>query len=69
MSKFIVTGTDQVTRALFDAGVIQHDPTYVRRVVIDLQAGNTGMVYVELFADDEKLSVALGAGITVEEAA
>ncbi len=33
------------------------DPTMVRRIVIDLEVGNAGKVYVETFADDAVLDV------------
>ena len=33
------------------------DPTMVRRVVLDLQVGNAGIVYVEMFADPELLEI------------
>jgi hypothetical protein len=58
VSKFIVHNSNDVVQRLHEQGAIP-DPRYVRRVVIDLQAGSIGRMYVELFADDEKLSASL----------
>ena len=63
MAKFIETG--KMFDALHAAGVVEDEPSYVRRVIIDLQAGRIGMVYIEKFADDEKLSVALNGGLEI----
>lgn len=63
--KFIETG--QFFQALHDAGIVEDDPTMVRRVVIDLAAGEVGVVYIEKFADADRLEVALGHGLTVVE--
>jgi hypothetical protein len=64
MSKFIV-GNDKMTRALVAAGVVNEPLEEVRRIVIDLRAGSPGMIYIEKFADDEKLSAAVSAGLEV----
>lgn len=63
MAKFIETG--RMTDALYDAGAIDEEPSCVRRVVIDLEAGKPGRIYIEKFADDEKLLVAIQGGLTV----
>jgi hypothetical protein len=57
MSKFIASSA--IFDALHDAGVIEQEPRTVRRVVIDLKVGTVAMVYVEQFADDEKLAAAI----------
>ncbi len=36
------------------------DPTMVRRIVIDLEIGSPGKLYVELLADDSILQVDVG---------
>lgn len=56
---------DVLFEALRKAGVVTDDPHEVRRVVIDVQAGKPAMVYVEKFADLEKLVVALEGGLRV----
>jgi len=57
MSKFVTSSA--IFDALHDAGVIDQEPRTVRRVVIDLQVGSVAKVYVEQFADDEKLAAAI----------
>lgn len=64
MSKFIGIGPG-LAEALHRAGVVQQDMADVRRIVIDLEAGRVGKVYVETYADDEKLRVALTGGLEV----
>jgi hypothetical protein len=68
VSKFLVTdsfGTlgDGLCRA---SGI---DPRYVRRLVLDLEVGSPGRLYVETFADSEVLDVNLAdSGIKVTDA-
>lgn len=55
-------------KALQDAGVIQ-DREMIRRLVIDVQAGHHVVLYVERFADERLLTVALSLdGIEVTTA-
>lgn len=69
MSKFIVgVHSDDLYQRLHEAGALQQDPRDVRRVIIDLEAGSIARIYVELFADDEKLKAGLEAGLRVEQA-
>ena len=35
------------------------DPSYVRRIVIDLDVGDVGKVYIEMFADEALLNVSI----------
>jgi hypothetical protein len=66
MAKFVFLHSSPIVQALVDAGVIDHDQIdYIRRVVIDLEAGAAAKVYVERFADDERLIVGLRAGLQV----
>jgi hypothetical protein len=67
MSKFIVG--DRLLEALYSAGVIGDDYTYIRRIVIDLEVGSAGRIYIERFADDEQLVPALTAGIRIVDTA
>jgi hypothetical protein len=60
--KFI--STDRIYQSLHDAGIINVDPSNVRRCVIDLQAGEAAKVYVETFADDALITFALKGGFT-----
>ena len=48
----------QFAQALVSAGLID-DPGTIHRIVIDAKAGNLVMVYVERFADERWLDVAL----------
>jgi hypothetical protein len=66
MAKFI--GVDKIYQALYDIGAVEEDPQNVRRVVIDLEANSVARIYIEKFADDEKLSAGLTAGLRVEQA-
>lgn len=63
MSKFIETG--RMVDALHATGAIDEDPRNVRRVIIDLEAGAPGRIYIEKYADDEKLFAAITGGIEV----
>lgn len=54
MAKFVVTGWDPLGLALMKAAGI--DPNSVRRVVIDLQVGSPGRMYLDTFLDDQVLS-------------
>lgn len=71
VSKFVVTdefSRDGFACALCEAAGIK--PEFVRRMVIDLQAGSTGLVYLEMFADDVILDVSiaeLGISLTAED--
>jgi hypothetical protein len=49
--------SDALWRPLIDAGVISEDQT-VRRVVIDIQASEPVVVYVEQYGDERLLQVA-----------
>lgn len=68
MNKFVVTDAferDGLADALCVAAGIK--PEYVRRMVIDLQAGSAGMVYLETFADQAILDVSIAElGVSVE---
>jgi hypothetical protein len=63
MGKYIVGYDDPFTKALFDLGIVKERPDEVRRIVIDLEAGCIGRIYVEKFADGKQMALALGAGI------
>ncbi len=66
MSKFILTDTGPLMDALLGAAAI--DPRYTRRMVLDLEVGSPGKLYVELFVDDAVLKVEPGnLSVTVEE--
>jgi hypothetical protein len=68
MSKFVVgASSDKIYQALHDAGVFADDPDFVRRVVIDLEAGSPAKFYIELFGDDRLTEVLLEAGIRLVE--
>lgn len=65
MPKYIVG--DRVLLALYDAGVIGDDYPFIRRIVIDLEVGSVAKLYVERFADDDKLIAGLVGGIKIVE--
>lgn len=66
MSKFIVgSQSNGVFQALHAAGVFADDPNEVRRVVIDLTAGEAARVYVDKFLDDKFTDVLLFDGIEI----
>lgn len=68
MSKFIVgSQSDRVFKTLHAAGVFADDPNEVRRVVIDLTAGQAARVYVDKFLDDKFIDVLLFDGIEIVE--
>jgi hypothetical protein len=55
------------TGPLFDslldkAGI---DKTYVSRLILDLEVGSAGRLYLEMFADSEVLSLALPNGFQI----
>lgn len=64
MAKFLLTNQldrrDSVGGALLGAAGIK--PEYVRRLVLDLEVGSVGRMYVELFADDAALNVSIEPG-------
>lgn len=64
MSKFVVTNFAALADDLCKAADL--DPTTVRRVVLDLEVGSPGRLFFETFADDEKIRLALTAGIRLE---
>lgn len=66
MAKFIFTDLNSVfgTSICEAAGV---DPTTVRRIVVDLEVGSPGKLYIETFANDALLGVSIPAGIEIEE--
>ena len=49
----------QFAKALCDAGIIDFSVGTVRRIVIDAQEGSPVMMYIERFADERWLDVAL----------
>ena len=49
----------QFAKALCDAGIIDFDVNTVSRIVIDAKSGEPVMMYLERFADDRWLDVAL----------
>jgi hypothetical protein len=64
VSKFIVGASSEgIFQALHDAGVFVDDPSYVRRVVIDLRVNEAARFYVERFVDDSLVEVLLRGGI------
>ena len=63
MAKYIVGYNDPFTNALFELGIVKESPDEVRRIVIDLKAGEIGTIYVEKFADGKQMALALAAGI------
>jgi hypothetical protein len=65
MAKFLVG--EKFLKALHDAGVLDDDYTYVRRIVIDLEYGNVAKLYVEKYGDDRALLAALVGGIKIVE--
>ncbi len=65
MSKFLVSGSMDILNDLCEAVGVPAE--LVRRVVLDLEVGSPGRLYVDTFADDEKIRVALGGGITLTE--
>lgn len=67
MSKFLVG--DELLEALYSAGVIGDDYTYIRRIVIDLEVGNPARIYIDKYGDDEQLVPALTAGIRIVDTA
>ena len=64
MSKFIV-GTDKLTLALFEAGVIRERPENVKRIIIDLNVGEVGKLYVETYMETDTIDVLLGGGLEI----
>jgi hypothetical protein len=67
VSKFLVG--NELLEALYSAGVIGDDYTYIRRIVIDLEVGNAARIYIDRYADDEQLVAALTAGIRIVDTA
>jgi len=55
--------SDEIAKALHEAGVVAEDLSDIRRIVIDLTAGEAARIYVELFADNERLAIGLRAGL------
>jgi len=70
VSKFIVGArSDGIYEALHAAGVFADDPKDVRRVVIDLKAGEGARVYIERFIDDSFIGEVMRGGIEIIEKA
>lgn len=67
MSKFIVG--DALLEALYSAGILPDDYTFIRRIVIDLEVGSAARIYIDRYADDEQLIPALTAGIRIVDTA
>jgi hypothetical protein len=67
VSKFIVG--DGLLEALYSAGILGDDYTYIRRIVIDLEVGNPARIYIDKYGDDEQLVPALTAGIRIVDTA
>jgi hypothetical protein len=68
VAKFVVVDTGPLFDALLDRAGI--DKTHVRRLILDLQVGSAGMLYLEMFADSDVLTLDLPQGFqigTVEE--
>jgi hypothetical protein len=63
MTKFVVVDTGPLFDALLDKAGI--DKTYVRRLILDLEVGSVGKLYLEMFADSEILRVDLPDGFQV----
>ena len=53
-----VIKAEKFGQALAEAGIVK-DLDYVRRIVIDAEAGNAVKIYVERFGDERLLNVAL----------
>lgn len=50
---------EKFCQALAEAGVIQEDLRYVRRIVIDARAGHMVTIYLERLGDERLLNVAV----------
>lgn len=60
MPKFIAgTGSDVLSLAICEA--VGLEPSDVRRILIDLEAGAAARVYYETFADTDKIEAAIVA--------
>lgn len=58
--------SEKLFAALQEAGAIPKDGPPVRRMVLDMTAGQAAVMYVEFFADEEWLTVTpLIAGVQV----
>jgi uncharacterized protein YegP (UPF0339 family) len=66
LPKFVFgsTASTDVAQALQEAGVITQALTDIRRIVIDLTAGEIARIYVELLPDNHELAAGLAAGLT-----
>ncbi len=60
MAKFVVVDTGHLFDSLLEKSGI--DPRYVSRLILDLKVREPGRLYLEMFADDEVLSVDLPDG-------
>ncbi len=65
MSKFLVGASMDILNDLCEAAGVPAET--VRHLVLDLEVGSPGRLFIETFADDEKIRVALGGGIRVTE--
>jgi hypothetical protein len=65
MAKFIHTGHIELFDRLCES--VGVDPSYTRRLILDLEVGSPGRVYFETFADDESLKVELPSGLIIKD--
>ncbi len=63
MSKFIVNDTGPLFDLLLDRAGIEK--IHTRRLILDLEVGSPGMLYVEMFADSELLRLELPHGFQI----
>ena len=55
--------SNAVFMRLHKAGVVHEDPNLVKRVVLDLKAGDVAMIYYALFADEATINAILAEDI------
>lgn len=72
MSKFVFLNAARDTLGTEICESVGINPETVRRIVIDLEAGSAGKVYIEAFTDDGLLNVSinkLGIEVVSEDSA
>lgn len=67
MSKFIFGASDDFAQALLDASAITEPLDSIKRIVIDLHAGEPAKILIEKYADDKHLAAGITAAITITE--
>jgi hypothetical protein len=63
MAKWVVTDTGPLFDALLEKVGI--DKRYVHRLILDLEVNATGMLYLEMFADSDVLTLDLPHGFQI----